>query len=116
MLAGSLPIRFWRTGGIGFDARNWGSGRLALPSCRRCCVRRRLRHVAHELHSPAGLGGKATTVEAHYEGRIRKRRRRGAVGRVAGLVRPSLRLGDHYPSHIYIWAVIGAPRSLLALT
>ena len=107
MLAGSLPIRFWRTGGIGFDARNWGpdDSRFLLAGVAAVFVVASATSLTNFIRRPE-LSGKATTVEAHYEANP-EAKATSAVGQVAGLVKTFLRFLNHYPSHIYIWAIVG---------
>ena len=52
------------------------------------------------------ISGKETTVEAHYEA-VETKKASSIVGRVAQLVTDFLRLLNHYPSHIYFFALAG---------
>ena len=46
------------------------------------------------------VSGKETTVEAHYENVEQKRS-------IGALVATFLRFLNHYPSHLWIWAIAG---------
>src|SRR5262249_35765233 len=52
------------------------------------------------------IGGRETTVEAYYE-TAGQRRPTSLVGRVAGLGMMLLRFLNHYPSHIWAFALAG---------
>lgn len=107
MLASSLPIRFWRTGGIGLDARHWGpdDARFLLAGIAAAFVVASATSLTNFVRRPE-LSGKATTVEAHYEANP-DAKPTSAVGKVAALVKTFLRFLNHYPSHIYVFAIVG---------
>jgi hypothetical protein len=107
MLAACLPIRFWRTGGIGFDATHWGpdDARFLLSGIAAAFVVASATSLTNFVRRPE-LSGKATSVEAHYEANP-EAKATSAVGQVAGLAKTFLRFLNHYPSHIYIWVALG---------
>ena len=107
LLAASLPIRFWRTGGIGFDARNWGpdDARFLLAGIGAAFVVASATSLTNFIRRPE-LSGKATSVEAHYEANP-EAKAQSVVGKVAALVKTFLRFLNHYPSHLWIFALAG---------
>ncbi len=52
------------------------------------------------------LSGRETTVEAYYEA-VTAKRATSIAGRIAELVTMFLRFLNHYPSHIWIFAIAG---------
>jgi hypothetical protein len=107
LLAASLPIRFWRTGGLGVDAQRWApdDARFLLAGIAAAFVVASATSLTNFVRRPE-LSGKATSVEAHYEANP-EAKATSAVGKVAGLVKTFLRFLNHYPSHIYIFALLG---------
>jgi len=83
LLAGALVVRAWRAGGYGFDGRLWDAGDSRFLFVR----------------SPA-VSGREATVEAYYE-TVQEKRSVGAM------VATFLRFLNHYPSHIWLWALAG---------
>lgn len=107
LLAASLGVRLWRTGGIGIDAREWpaGSPSFLLAGIAGAVVLASAVSLTNFVRRPE-LSGRATTVEAHYETVVEKKST-SIVGRVAQLVTTFLRFLNHYPSHIWIFAALG---------
>jgi hypothetical protein len=53
------------------------------------------------------ISGRQTTVEAFYEAEGEKKGK-SPIGAAASLVTTFLRFLNHYPSHVWIWALAGA--------
>ena len=107
MLAASLPIRFWRTGGLGLDARAWeaGDARFLFAGIGAVFIVASATSLTNFVRRPE-LSGKATSVEAHYEANP-EAKATSLVGKLAALAKTFLRFLNHYPSHIYLWAIVG---------
>jgi hypothetical protein len=107
LLASVLGVRLWRTGGLGIDGQTWpeGSPYFLLAGIAGAVVLASAVSLTNFVRRPE-LSGKETTVEAHYEANVEKKAT-SAVGRVAQLVTAFLRFLNHYPSHIWIFALAG---------
>ena len=107
LLAGSLPIRFWRSGGIGLDGKSWApdDARFLLAGIGAAFIVASATSLTNFVRRPE-LTGKAQSVEAHYEANP-EAKATSIVGMALGLVKTFLRFLNHYPSHIYIWAIVG---------
>ncbi|MGD0528304.1 MAG: CDP-alcohol phosphatidyltransferase family protein, partial [Polyangiaceae bacterium] len=101
LLVGALAVRSWRMGGYGFDGHLWDSGdpRFLLAAVGGVTVIASAISLTNFVRSPA-VSGKEPTVEAHYE-TVEQKMSPGA------LVATFLRFLNHYPSHIWIWALAG---------
>jgi hypothetical protein len=101
LLVGALAVRAWRMGGYGFDGRLWDAGdpRFLLAAVGGVTVIASAISLTNFVRSPA-VSGKEPTVEAHYE-TVEQKKSAGA------LVSTFLRFLNHYPSHIWIWALAG---------
>jgi hypothetical protein len=101
LLVGSLAVRAWRTGGYGLDARLWDAGdvRFLFAGIAGVAILASAVSLTNFVRSPA-VSGKEPTVEAHYE-TVEQKRSPGA------LVATFLRFLNHYPSHLWIWALVG---------
>src|SRR5450631_3189784 len=101
LLVGVLAVRAWRTGGYGFDARLWDAGdpRFLLAGVAGVAVIASAISLTNFVRSPV-VSGREATVEAHYE-TMEQKRSAGA------LVATFLRFLNHYPSHIWLWALAG---------
>jgi phosphatidylserine synthase len=101
VLVGALAIRAWRTGGLGVDLTTWapGDARFLLAGIAGVAVIASAISLTNFVRSPE-LSGKAATVEAYYETVEQKRS-------VGAMVATFLRFLNHYPSHIWIWALAG---------
>jgi hypothetical protein len=107
MLAGALAVRAWRTGGVGWDARIWAAGddRFLIAGVGGvACVALAL-SLTHFLRDPE-ISGRGGTVEAYYE-TVEARESGSTVGKVGAVVMGWLRWINHYPSHIWAWAILG---------
>ncbi len=107
LLASALPIRFWRAGALGLDAREWpaGDARFLLAGIAGAVVLASATSLTNFVRRPE-ISGKASTVEAHYE-TVEPERPRSLAGRIGALVTTFLRFLNHYPSHIWIFALAG---------
>lgn len=113
LLAASLPIRFWRMGGYapGFKFPDrlgvWepDDARFLLAGIAGAVIVASATSFTNFWRRPE-LSGKATTVEAHYE-TVEQVKPKSMVGKVAGLAATFLRFLNHYPSHIWIFALLG---------
>jgi phosphatidylglycerophosphate synthase len=103
LLVGALAVRAWRTGGYGLDARLWGAGdaRFLLAGIAGVTVIASALSLTNFVRSPE-LSGRETTVEAYYE--TAPRPQKAGAG---ALVATFLRFLNHYPSHIWLWALAG---------
>lgn len=101
LLVGALAVRAWRMGGYGYDGRLWehGDPRFLLAAVGGVTVIASAISLTNFVRSPA-VSGKEPTVEAHYETVEQKKS-------VGALVATFLRFLNHYPSHIWIWALAG---------
>jgi hypothetical protein len=101
LLAGALAVRAWRAGGFGIDGRLWASGdpRFLLAGVAGVAVIASAISLTNFVRSPE-VSGREATVEAYYE-TVEKKRSLGAH------VATFLRFLNHYPSHIWIWALAG---------
>ncbi len=101
LLAGVLAVRTWREGGYGYDAQPWAAGdaRFLLAGIAGVAVIASAISLTNFVRSPE-VSGREATVEAYYE-TVEKKRSPGA------LVATFLRFLNHYPSHIWIWALAG---------
>lgn len=104
LLVGALAVRAWRTGGFGIDGRRWGEGdvRFLLVGIAGVAIVASAVSLTTFVRHPE-ISGRATTVEAHYDRALAKPA--GRVARMGGVVTTFLRFLNHYPSHIWLWAV-----------
>ncbi len=107
LLASALGVRLWRTGGLGLDLRPWpaGSNAFLLAGIAGAVVVASALSLTNFVRRPE-LSGRETTVEAHYEVNV-ERRAASMVGRIAQQVTAFLRFLNHYPSHIWLFAIGG---------
>ncbi len=101
LLVGVLAIHTWRNGGLGLDGKLWpaGDARFLLAGIAGVTVLASAISLTNFVRSPE-MSGKETTVEAHYETVEHKKT-------VGAQVATFLRFLNHYPSHIWIWALAG---------
>jgi hypothetical protein len=107
LLAGALPIRFWRAGALGLDGTFWppGTPGFLLAGIAGVAIIASAISLTNFLRRPE-LSGRESTVEAHYE-TVEHVKPKSVVGRIAGIVTTFLRFLNHYPSHIWIFALLG---------
>jgi hypothetical protein len=103
LLVGALAVRAWRAGGLGADGLRWAAGdpRFLLAGIAGVTVVASALSLTNFVRNPE-VSGRATTVEAYYEAA------EGPARRSAGsLFTTFLRFLNHYPSHIWLWALAG---------
>jgi hypothetical protein len=103
LLVGALAVRAWRGGGLGFDAVRWAAGdaRFLLGGVAGVAIVSSALSLTNFVRNPE-VSGRATTVEAFYE--TAEHSKRPSIG---ALVTTFLRFLNHYPSHIWLWALAG---------
>jgi phosphatidylglycerophosphate synthase len=101
LLVGALAVRAWRMGGYGYAGRFWeaGDARFLLAGVAGVTVIASAISLTNFVRSPA-VSGREATVEAYYE-TVEHKVSAGA------LVTMFLRFLNHYPSHLWIWALAG---------
>jgi hypothetical protein len=107
LLALALPVRAWETGGYGVDGRAWEARdpRFLLAGVVGVAVVASAISLTNFVRRPE-LSGQETTVDAFYE-TVARARPASPMARVASLVTMFLRWLNHYPSHIWLWAIAG---------
>ena len=105
LLVGSLGIRLYRTGGYGLDLTEWSGERFLLATIAGVFVLASATSLTNFVRRPE-LSGKEQSVEAYYE-TVGTQAPKSLVRRVAGLAFTFLRFLNHYPSHIYLFALAG---------
>lgn len=107
LLAASLPIRFWRSGGLGLDGKEWSpeDPRFLIAGIAGAVILASATSLTNFVRRPE-LSGRETTVEAHYE-TVVEAKPKSIAGKIGGLVTAFLRFLNHYPSHIWIFAIAG---------
>jgi hypothetical protein len=103
LLVGALSVRAWRAGGLGFDGHSWATGdvRFLLGGIAGVIVVASALSLTNFVRSPE-VSGREATVEAFYD-----RADPRANVSVGALVTTFLRFLNHYPSHIWLWALAG---------
>jgi phosphatidylglycerophosphate synthase len=98
LVVGGLSIRAWCAGGLGIDGHVWAAHdpRFLLLGILGVGVVASALSLTNFVRRPE-LSGRETTVEAFYE----------TVEQRPGLVTTFLRFLNHYPSHIWLWALAG---------
>jgi len=106
LLVGALGVRAWRTGGLGFDLAAWAPGdvRFLFGAIAGTAIIASATSLTNFVRRPE-LTGQDTPVEAHYE-TVKAARPEGPVRWAAWAVTSFLRFLNHYPSHIWIFAVV----------
>jgi hypothetical protein len=103
LLVGALAVRGWRSGGLGLDAHVWAAKdvRFLLGGIAGVIAVASALSLTNFVRSPE-VSGRETTVEAYYD-------RADHAGRptVGALLTTFLRFLNHYPSHIWLWALAG---------
>jgi phosphatidylglycerophosphate synthase len=105
VLVGAIGVRAARAGGLGPDLQPWSSERFLLATVAAVIIVSSATSLTSFIRRPE-LTGKDTPIEAHYE-TVEKKRATSLVGRAASLVMTFLRFLNHYPSHIYVWVIVG---------
>jgi phosphatidylserine synthase len=107
LLAGAIGVRLWRTGGFGPLGAPWEVGHpgFLLAAVAGVTVLASATSLTNFVRRPE-LSGQETPVAAHYE-TVQQARPKSVPARIAGLGMTFLRFLNHYPSHIWIWALLG---------
>lgn len=107
LLAGALAARHYRSGGLGLDGALWlaEDPRYLMIGMVGVIVLASAISLTNFVRRPE-LTGKEGAVAAHYETEGEKKST-SLVGRIAGMVTTFLRFLNHYPSHIWIFALFG---------
>jgi len=107
LLVGALALRLWQSGGWGIDGQRWppGSDRFLLAGIAGVIVVASAISLTNFVRRPE-LTGKETPVEAHYE-TVETEKPKSLVAQGVGLVMTFLRFLNHYPSHIWLFAIFG---------
>jgi hypothetical protein len=107
LLVAGLALRSWRMGGLGVGGDTWAPGddRFLLGGIAGVVVVASAISLTNFVRNPI-LSGKDTTVEAYYESGGAPKPS-SLVARCASLVGTFLRFLNHYPSHIWLWALAG---------
>jgi hypothetical protein len=108
LLVSALAVRAFRAGGLGFDGRLWGPGdsRFLLGGIAGVVVVASAISLTNFVRRPE-LSGRETTVEAFYEAGGGQAKAASLVARAGSLATTFLRWLNHYPSHIWLWALVG---------
>ena len=107
ILASALGIRLWRSGGYGIDAQLWPSGSpwFLIAGIAACVIVASALSLTNFVRRPE-LTGKVQSAEAHYEANA-EAKATSPVRRIAQLVTTFLRFLNHYPSHLWLFALLG---------
>jgi phosphatidylglycerophosphate synthase len=107
LLVGAVGVHLWRSGGYGIDAARWlpGDARFLLATIVAVAVIASATSLTNFVRRPE-MSGKETPVDAHYE-TVESTGAGSALGRAVGLVMTFLRFIVHYPSHIWLFALLG---------
>jgi phosphatidylglycerophosphate synthase len=111
LLAAALALRAWRGGGLGFDSQRWPAGdvRFLLGGLAGVAIVAMAISLTNFMRNP-DISGRATTVEAYYETAEQPERLTTGV-----LAMTFLRFLNHYPSHLWLWALAGHMEAYLWL-
>jgi hypothetical protein len=103
LLVAALAVRCWRAGGIGVDGGTWAPGddRFLLAGIVGAVIVASAISLTNFVRRPE-LSGRETTVEAFYENAGPQ-----STARIGALVATFLRWLNHYPSHLWLWALAG---------
>ncbi|WP_437514212.1 CDP-alcohol phosphatidyltransferase family protein [Sorangium sp. So ce1099] len=107
LLSGALSVRFFRGGGLGLDGALWpaGDARFLLAGVVGVAVIASAISLTNFVRRPE-ISGKETSVSAYYE-TVAEQRPLSPAARAAALVTTFLRFLNHYPSHIWAFALAG---------
>lgn len=107
LLAAMLAVRLFFTGGIGADGKTWPaeSPMFLFGGIAASVVVASAISLTNFVRHPV-LSGKEATVEAHYE-TVEQKKPKSPVAWIASQAMAFLRVLNHYPSHIWIWAIAG---------
>jgi len=105
LLVAALGLKHWRGGGLGPDLAPMEPEPFLLATIGGIVVIASATSLTNFVRRPE-LTGKETPVSAHYEN-VEEKAPTSVVGRVAGLGMTFLQFLNHYPSHIWIFALAG---------
>lgn len=105
LLVGALGLRGYMTGGIGPHLRPIPAVWFLFATIGGIVIVASATSLTNFVRRPE-LTGKETPVEAHYE-TIQQTQPTSLLKRLVGLVLMFLRFLNHYPSHIYLFALFG---------
>ncbi len=105
LLVGLLGVRLYRTGGYGPDLRPWQPEWFLFATIIGVFVLASATSLTNFVRRPE-LSGREQSVEAFYE-TVGSDKPRSLVSRALGLGFTFLRFLNHYPSHIYLFAIAG---------
>ncbi|WP_437801924.1 CDP-alcohol phosphatidyltransferase family protein [Sorangium sp. So ce693] len=105
LLSGALSMRLFSAGGLGLDGGRWPGGdpRFLLAGVVGVAVIASAISLTNFVRRPE-ISGKETSVSAYYETATEEGPRSPAA-RAAALVMTFLRFLNHYPSHIWAFAL-----------
>ncbi len=110
LLVAALAVRAWRAGGLGIDGHVWPArdDRFLLLGVLGVVVVASAISLTNFVRRPE-LSGRETTVEAFYESADAAGAKKPAspLARLASGVATFLRWLNHYPSHLWLWALLG---------
>jgi hypothetical protein len=103
LLSGALAVRVWRTGGYGIDVRLWAAGdsRFLLAGIVGVGTMASALSLTNFVRNPE-VSGRQATVEAYYE-TVDAPHRTSPLA----ILNTFLRFLNHYPSHLWLWALAG---------
>lgn len=105
MLIGALGIHLAGKGGLGIDGKLWAAdsrGFLLAAVAGTAIVASGI-SLTNFIRRPE-VSGHATPTEAHYEA-IGEKRPLSPAGKIAAIVMTFLRFLNHYPSHVWVFAL-----------
>jgi hypothetical protein len=107
LLVGSLGVRFYRGGGYGLDLslREPNTPMFLMAGLAGVIVVSSGISLTNFIRRPE-LTGKETPVEAHYE-TVAQVAERSPLQKLATAVTTFLRFLNHYPSHLWLFALVG---------
>ncbi len=108
LLVGALGVRAWRAGGLGPLGERCvpGDDVFLLGSVVGVIVVASAISLTNFVRRPE-LSGRETTVEAFYEASAQAAPPPSSLRRALGLAATFVRWLNHYPSHIWLWALAG---------
>ena len=106
LLVSVLSIRLYRMGGLGPLGATWPSGApdMLLAGLAGAVIVASAISLTNFVRRPE-LSGRESTVEAHYE-TAEETKPKSLIGRAASLATTFLRFLNHYPSHIWVFALV----------
>jgi hypothetical protein len=110
LLVAALSVRHWRIGGLGLDGHRWSEhdARFLLAGIAGVAIVASATSLTNFVRRPE-LSGRETTVEAFYESSSALSPQSGpqsaAASRWLAPIATFLRWLNHYPSHVWLWAL-----------